>query len=469
MALPVTRRECRTEVSRQENEVFLASAPQGNLANSGLQACRVPEPNCSLGSEPVRGISSGRRAVDGQKENPLARRRFQRGYLFLKRNKGGAVWVARFKEDVIQDNTVHRVKRAEVLGDLKEYPTRRLALRALEERLRAVNSRRYRPRPVGTFAEVATQWENTVLGQFRPSTAANYRTHLHKHLVPFFGKYQMKEIGLELAQHFVSQVKASAKTVRNLYTTLRSLWRFASDSGYVEGEIIDRVYIAQSPDAERFFFSSEQVHRILAAAREPERTFYGLLAETGLRVGELCGLRIDDLDIERGLLVVRRSAWRGKLGLPKTWKSTRAIELSQQAIEQLQAHLRSWHPNLNRLLFATKNGTPWDANLLLKRKFRPLLSELKIGVPRGNGFHALRHTSGTLMDQFSAPLRVRQQRLGHSDSRLTLSVYTHVVSEDARRVAGQLGEAVWGPISASNGLQNEEAGLESKTQTPHLQ
>ena len=266
-------------------------------------------------------------------------------------------------------------------------------------------------------------------------------------------------------QLFVSQVKGSPKTVRNVCITLRSLWRYAQRSGYVEHKVMDGVCIAQLAETERFFFSGEQVQQILATAKEPERTFYGLLAETGLRVGELCGLRIDDVNIERRLLIVRRSAWRGKLGAPKTVKSTRPIELSPQAIEQLQAHLRSWRSNVSRLLFATKNGTPWDANLLLKRKFRPLLRELKIEVPRGNGFHALRHTSGTLMDQFSAPLRLRQQRLGHSDPRLTLNIYTHVVSEDARRVAGQLGEAVWGPISASNGLTNEEAGLEQKTQT----
>ena len=399
----------------------------------------------------------------------MARRRFQKGHLFLQRTKNGSLWIGRFKEDVIRSNGVYRVKRAEVLGDLKQLPTRRLALRALEERLRPLNSRRYRPTPVGTFAEVAKKWEDTVLNQLRPSTAANYRTHIHKHLLPFFGKHPMKEIGLELVQRFVSQVEASPKTVRNLYTTLRSMWRFASDSRYVERGQIDRVYIAQSQDTERFFFSTEQVHRILAVAREPERTFYGLLAETGLRVGELCGLRIDDLDFERRLLVVRRSAWRGKLGAPKTRKSTRAVELSPQATEQLKLHLRSWRPNPDRLVFASRNGTPWDANLLLKRKFRPLLDELKIEVPSGNGFHALRHTSGTMMDQFSAPMRVRQQRLGHTDSRLTLNVYTHIASADSTRVAGQLGEAVWGPILASKRPQDKKEGLESEAQTPQEQ
>ena len=57
--------------------------------------------------------------------------------------------------------------------------------------------------------------------------------------------------------------------------------------------------------------------------------------------------------------------------------------------------MQSWHPNERRLLFATRNGTPWDQNLLLKRKFKPLLRALGIQVPRGNGFHAFRHANAT--------------------------------------------------------------------------
>ena len=98
---------------------------------------------------------------------------------------------------------------------------------------------------------------------------------------------------------------------------------------------------------------------------EEIKTFYGLAAETGLRAGELCGLSVDDLDLERGLLQVRQSAWRGRLGDPKTQESARVVELSPQACEHLRVFLQSWHPNERRLLFATRNGTPWDQNLLL--------------------------------------------------------------------------------------------------------
>jgi len=88
--------------------------------------------------------------------------------------------------------------------------------------------------------------------------------------------------------------------------------------------------------------------------------------------------------------------------------------------------------------------------LLLKRKFKPLLRALGIQVPRGNGFHAFRHTNATLMNSFGASQKLRQQRLGHADgSPVTETIYTHVISEDGKRVAAQLGNAVWGILDAS--------------------
>jgi integrase len=180
------------------------------------------------------------------------------------------------------------------------------------------------------------------------------------------------------------------------------------------------------------------------------RRAYGLAAETGLRPGELCGLTVDDLDLEQGMLQVHQSAWRGKLGAPKTMDSIRAVELSPRACVHLRNFLASWRPNDQGLLFATRNGTPWDQNMLLKRKFKPLLQALGIRLPRGDGFYILRHGNATLMSSFGAPQNLRQQRLGHAaGSPVTESVYTHVISDDGKRVAAQLGDAVWGVLDAS--------------------
>jgi hypothetical protein len=137
-----------------------------------------------------------------------------------------------------------------------------------------------------------------------------------------------------------------------------------------------------------------------------------------------------------------------------------ALSLSEQCILQLRRFLQTWHPNDHRLLFATRNGTPWDANMLRKRRFRSLLRTLNIEVPKGNGFHAFRHTNAALMDRLRIPMKVRQERLGHSNPAITLGIYTHAVGEDSRAASGQLGSIVWGRnsgIPAPNGLKSKTA------------
>jgi integrase len=203
------------------------------------------------------------------------------------------------------------------------------------------------------------------------------------------------------------------------------MWATAKTWRYVTQNVMEGVVLRSSKWRQRFFASQQQIQLIIAAAKEPFRTLYGLAAETGLRPGELCGLTLDDLDLQHGLLQVRQSAWRGKLGEPKTKDSTRVVELSPQACAHLEKFLAAWRPNDQRLLFATRSGTPWDQNMVLKRKFKPLLVALGIKVPRGDGFYILRHGNATLMSSFGTPQKLRQQRLGHADgSPITESVPT---------------------------------------------
>lgn len=134
-------------------------------------------------------------------------------------------------------------------------------------------------------------------------------------------------------------------------------------------------------------------------------------------------------------------------GVRKQKNSVRVIDLSEQGLEQLRRFLQSWRSNEQRLLFATRNGTPWDANMQRKRRFRSLLKTLNIQVPKGNGFHAFRHANAALMDRFCVPMKVRQERLGHSNPGITLGIYTHVFGKDSRAAAGQLGSIVWDRLS----------------------
>jgi hypothetical protein len=101
------------------------------------------------------------------------------------------------------------------------------------------------------------------------------------------------------------------------------------------------------------------------------------------------------------------------------------------------------------------------ANLILKRKFKPLLKSLGIVLPRGDGFYIFRHGNATLMSSFGAPQKVRQQRLGHVEGvPMTETVYTYVVSEDGMRIAAQLGDAVSGVLDPSWTGNKNGSGLE---------
>ena len=145
-----------------------------------------------------------------------------------------------------------------------------------------------------------------------------------------------------------------------------------------------------------------------------------------MRAGELCGLRIEDLDLERRVISVKQTVWRGKIQTPKTVNSIRQFAISPKLAFHLRTYLSTWRPNPLKLVFATKNGTPWDQNLVVKRKLHPLLESLTI--PRC-GLHAFRHTNGSLMDRLNAPMKECQERLGHAPGSILRLLFTLTLLE----------------------------------------
>ena len=368
----------------------------------------------------------------------MARRRFQRGSVLL-RGKRKQKWVGRWREDVInKQGKLVRINRKEVLGTKSDFPTKKLAMRELELRIAPINSINYRALRTATFAEFAEIWKNNALTQHKQSTQLAVRSQLKKWLVPYFGSYAMRDVGGQAIQMFVQHCSLAPKSCRNLVLTLRMMWSSAKAWGYVSHDPFEGLVLPKVVRRARFFFALDEIQRIIAAANGPFKSFCWLAAETGMRAGELCGLRIEDLDLGQCCVNIRQSVWRGKVQTPKTANSIRRFAISPKLASHLRAYLSTWRPNLLNLVFATKNGTPWDQNLVVKRKLHPLLKSLGI---RRCGLHAFRHTNGSLMDRLNAPMKIRQERFGHAPgSSLTLGIYTHTVEEDDRRVAEQLGE-----------------------------
>jgi len=108
------------------------------------------------------------------------------------------------------------------------------------------------------------------------------------------------------------------------------------------------------------------------------------------------------------------------------------------------------------LVFASRAGTPFRPDNILKRVIQPLCRKLKYGRV---GWHTFRHVHATLLSELGEPLKTSQAILGHSDMQTTLQVYTHAVSESVLRAEERLAKAVLDPIGPKS-----KKGVDSKTE-----
>jgi len=362
----------------------------------------------------------------------MARKRFQRGYVYLDGDK----WKGRYREDVITATGTQRVRREVILGTRSEVPTKRLAERRMEVVLARINGLDYRPGRVATFGEFLERWKTEILTKQQPSSARAVKSHLRCYIIPQLGRLRLEQFGVENQQAFVSRVfekGVSRKTVLNVLGTLSSILSTARDWGY-NCEQIDVKKLRLPPRSARYeapYFTVDQLNKILAIAEEPWRTLFCLLTMEGLRAGEVLGLQWADIDLDRQTLQVRRSAWYGKIQTAKSVASETILPIPAPLVAILKQYKAQWVPNPKGFLFVTRNGRPPSSNKVVEYRLWTILDALNI--PRC-GLHAFRHSHSALLLDSGATPKVVQRQLRHADARTTLQIYGHVVG-DAHREA----------------------------------
>jgi integrase len=176
------------------------------------------------------------------------------------------------------------------------------------------------------------------------------------------------------------------------------------------------------------------VAKIIAASQGEHRVFYWLAAETGLRTGEIAGLKLADIDGER--LTVNQSDWGGKDQSPKTNSAIRAIGLSPQLVSLMWEQIARQTTKGHEYLLSASTGSPVDMNVHRRRKMTRLLKSL--AIPQA-GFHALRHFNVSLLDALRVPLKTIQERAGHALTGVfTLDVYGGSPEWERNLEAGRL-------------------------------
>jgi integrase len=227
-----------------------------------------------------------------------------------------------------------------------------------------------------------------------------------------------------------------------------------------------------TPEELRVFLGAMAGHRLKAA--------YLLAATTGMRRGEVLGVRWSDLDVARRRLAVRQTVtsvnYRIEFGTPKTARSRRSIALDSGTVTALLQHRArqavereavSWRYQDNDLIFAKLDGSPIHPDYFSQCFDRTVA---KLDVPRIR-LHDLRHTHATLGLAAGIPPKVMSDRLGHATVAFTLDIYTHAIPQMESDAADQMGQLIFGPASslvgtdlAINGVQRltpdtaEEAG-----------
>ncbi len=154
---------------------------------------------------------------------------------------------------------------------------------------------------------------------------------------------------------------------------------------------------------------------------------FAIAAMTGLRVGEILGLESSDFDFDNRVFQVRRSVWRGKLQTPKNANSLAALPLPDTLAEIVREHIKTIKPGF---LFLSNRGSLFIAENVVRQELVPILKQLQIPiVARQTSFHAFRHLHASMLLAAGAPAPVAQAQLRHSDPRITLGIYAHVIGD----------------------------------------
>src|SRR5260370_10995884 len=274
---------CLGSVDARESDTWSEYHGTG-LENTGVSG----RTKCWRGSSPngaTRMLLDMRTTLRGETEQAgraihggtMARRGFQQGSLF-ERGTRRKLWVARWWEDVIQaDGTRGRLRRSEVIGTVAEFPTRRLAMQVLSQRLGSINSGKARPQSVRKFGDfVKNEWTPVVLPTLKYATQKHYRYMLDVHLNPAFGQRQLRELTREELQGFLSRKLSSGlawETVHHFKCGLSKILGAAEEWGYISENVAQKTkLLRREHGTEREVLTPVQVRDIAPARNEPARS-----------------------------------------------------------------------------------------------------------------------------------------------------------------------------------------------------
>ncbi len=360
------------------------------------------------------------------------------------RQRPDGTWEARVTLDSVNGR---RVRRSLYGGSRKEVLEKMVPVLASVQR---GEGQQTSTRTVGAFLE---DWVEGLDLRLRPSTAKRYRDILRLHAIPFIGRLRLARLTPQQVEALLAERRAAGLAPRTVWH-LRAVLRTALTDAVRAGEATrNAASLAHPPRVEAYHvepMTPARAQTILdAVAGTDLEVPVSLALWTGLRQGELLGLRWTDVDLAARRLRVEVTLQYRKREFfvepAKTPKSRRTLGLPAPAAELLSRHRQKqleqrllvgpeWDSRFDGLVFTTPFGRPLDGRYLTV-KFQTLITRAGLGPIR---FHDLRHAAATLMLASGTDLKVVSEVLGHSAIATTANVYAGVLDELKTEAANRL-------------------------------
>jgi integrase len=356
------------------------------------------------------------------------------------------------------------------------YRTRKDAERARTELLASIDRGAYVEPSRLTMAAFLTEWLTGQAGQVRATTLDSYTRNVHRYIVPAVGGLLLQRLSPTHLNTLYGQLQASygqlqasggrggrplaARTVLAVHVTIRKALRDATRWGLVVRNVAELASPPRPRGVEMRTWTAAELRAFLDhVAGERLAALWMLAASTGMRRGELLGLRWIDVDLEHARVAIRQTLVRAGREIvvsePKTSRGRRSIALDPRTV----AALRAWRAAqaAERLAW----GGAWtDTGLVFTSEDGAAIDPQRLSVwfdrqvkaarlPRIR-LHDLRHTHASLALAAGVPTKVVSERLGHATSAFTADTYQHVTPALEEQAAATVARLVLGPSLRSS-------------------
>jgi integrase len=389
----------------------------------------------------------------------MRRTSYQHGSLKLAERKKGKVWEFRWREVQI-DGSIRR--KNIVIGTLEEFPNESAAEAAVDALRLDINQKTpqqlIKNITLETLVNHYRQHElPDIFNKTKPratdedrksyATQVTYEGYLKKWILPRWRAVRIGEIRAVEVERWLKTLcfpkttvplaRGSKAKIRNIMSALYShaiRWEWAEKNPITS--VRQSAKRQNAPD----ILTPEEIVAILKELPDPLRSMIELDAFTGLRRGELLGLRWEDIDFENLIIHVRRSIVAMVEGAPKTEASQKDIPLDAQTAQSLLAwRQRCSYPLETDWVFGSphrKGKQPYWPGPLWRLYGKPAVARAQVN--KDVSYHTFRHTFGTLLNANGENPKVVQELLRHASLKVTTDVYLQAVSTQKREAQSKL-------------------------------